>query len=178
MIALTVERSGMADLGRVASGLREFPRLDYTPWFEQYLEPDFEATQAEQFVSEGARGDGGQWAPLSPVYAAKKAEHFPGKPLMQLSGRLRGSLTQRAHPDAGRRITPLSLERWTNVKYAKTHDAGTDKRMWIPAPFNMWINGVPRRPLIGVRETDVNRWAENLGEWVADQQLPRILGAS
>ena len=176
MISLTVERAGLADLGRVASGVREFTRLDYAENFERYLEPDFEAIQQEQFDSKGARGEAGQWRPLSPLYASIKQEFFPGRPIMQLKGRLLGSFTQRGHSDALRRVTPTSFERGSKVPYASVHNAGTDKRMWIPHPFNMWINGVPKRELIGVRETDVQRWADQLGEWVVGDRLPRILG--
>lgn len=162
MIGLTVERAGLADLGRVASGVREFTRLDYTEYFERYLEPDFEAIQQEQFDSEGARGEAGQWQPLSPAYAAWKAARFPGKPILQGTGRLRDSYVQRAHGEAYRRITPTSLERGSNVPHAGFHATGTSR--------------MPARPPIGVRETDVQRWADQLGEWVVGDGLPRILG--
>lgn len=163
MIGLTVERSGLEDLGRVASGVREFARLDYSEYFEQYLEPDFELIQQEQFASEGARGEAGAWQPLNPSYAAWKAARFPGMPILQATGRLRDSYVQRGHADGYRRITPLSLERGSSVPYAGHHATGTSR--------------MPARPPIGVRETDVQRWADQLGEWVAADRLPRILGA-
>lgn len=178
MLTLTVDRAGLSSLSRDAAGLRELGQLDYSEFFERYLEPDFEATQAEQFDSEGARGEAGQWVPLSPLYAQIKSEHFPGKPIMQLTGRLKDSYVKRGSPDAFRRLTPTSFERDTTVPYAPVHNDGSDRRMWIPAPFSMWINGVPRRSLLGVRDTDVQRWADRLGEWVAAERLPRILGGA
>jgi len=175
MLTLTVERSGLQALSRVGQGLRALADIDFVPFFERVVEPDFERIEAEQFASQGARGEGGAWKPLSPVYAAIKEANFPGKPIMQLRGRLKGSLTQKGHPDSYRRVTRSSYERGTAVPYAATHNYGTDKRMWIPAPFNMWIEGVPQRELIGVTEADFDKWAVALGDFVGEQ-LGRITG--
>lgn len=175
MLTLTVERTGLQTLQRVGQGLRALADLDFVPFFERTVEPDFERIEQEQFSSQGARGEGGAWEPLSPLYAQIKAQFFPGRPIMQLSGRLKGSLTQKGHQDAFRRVTRDSYERGTTVQYAATHNTGTDARMWIPAPFNMWINGVPRRELIGVTEADFDKWSEALGDYVGEQ-LGRITG--
>lgn len=53
--------------------------------------PVFRAHMQEQFASEGELAGG--WAPLSPAYAAWKAEHYPGRPIGVLEGHLRSAMT-------------------------------------------------------------------------------------
>lgn len=161
LVTLTVERTGLETLRRVGRGLSELSRLDYVPFFERTVEPDFERIQREQFASQGARGEGGSWTPLSPAYALAKARRFPGRPILEATGRLKGSLTGRGHPDSFRRLTPTSYERGTNVPYASAHARGTAR--------------MPARPPIGVTEADVTRWAEGLTDYVG-RELGRVSG--
>lgn len=161
MLTLTVERTGLQTLSRVGQGLRAAADIDFTPFFERTVEPDFERIQLDQFASQGARGEGGSWAPLSPAYAAAKARRFPGRPILEASGRMKGSLTQQGHPDSFRRITRNSYERGTSVPYASAHATGTSR--------------MPARAPIGVTEADLDRWSVSLGDFVGEQ-LQRITG--
>jgi hypothetical protein len=105
------------------------------------------AQERERFDTEGYR----QWQPNCAKYAAIKAKKFPGRKIMELYGPLRASLTEvDAAPGAVRVFSPHRMTFGTNIRYAATHHYGSNKRMWIPAPFNMWIDGVPRRRLIEV----------------------------
>lgn len=78
------------------------------------------------------------WVPLSPRYAAWKARHFPGKPIMRLRDVLYGSLTQTGHPMAVNTVTRRRIEFGTRVPYARAHQHGVPgrlpQRVVIPAP--------------------------------------------
>lgn len=67
--------------------------LDMRPAWER-LARRFQRNERQQFASEGAYASGG-WAPLSPAYAAWKARHYPGKPILERTGALKASLTER-----------------------------------------------------------------------------------
>lgn len=71
----------------------ELRAADASPAFEQ-IGDSFARAESRQFSSQGAYGSGG-WPALSPAYAAWKARHFPGKPILQRTGELAESLTSR-----------------------------------------------------------------------------------
>lgn len=66
---------------------------DARPLWEE-LADRFGKQEARQFRSEGRAASGG-WAALSPRYAAWKARRFPGKRILERTGDLRRSLTER-----------------------------------------------------------------------------------
>jgi hypothetical protein len=69
---------------------------------------DVEHAFREQFDSQGVRLTGEVWAPLSPRYAAWKARHFPGMPILRRTDVLFASMTHR--PMAVERVTGHSGE--------------------------------------------------------------------
>jgi phage gpG-like protein len=87
--------------------------------------PDFQEFAREQFRGEGV-GDTGSWPALSPPYAAWKARHFPGKPILQRTGRLVDSVTGRTR-DTLIEAKPDSLEFGTRVPYAVFHQRGSGR---------------------------------------------------
>jgi hypothetical protein len=90
---------------------------------------DVEHAFREQFDSQGVRLTGEVWAPLSPRYAAWKARHFPGMPILRRTDVLFASMTHR--PMAVERVTGHSGEYGTDVRsrrgapYPKFHQHGT-----------------------------------------------------
>jgi len=52
----------------------------------------FRRAEREQFATHGH----GHWPPLSAAYAAWKTKHYPGKPLMVQSGKMRQALTSQS----------------------------------------------------------------------------------
>lgn len=95
--------------------------------------------EEQQFATEGGYGSGG-WAPLSPKYAAWKARHFPGAPVLVRSGDLRDSLTSRPFGiDVVDRLTAVF---GTGVEYAGYHQSGTPK---MPARKPMELPDSERR---------------------------------
>jgi phage gpG-like protein len=98
---------------------------DFTPVFQEValaLETNW---MPSRFAGKG--GDLGKpWPPLSPRYAAWKALHYPGRPMMVLSGRLKASLTGRSS-DSIRRVGQKEFEFGTAVPYGVFHHFGTSK---------------------------------------------------
>lgn len=85
-----------------------------------------EAGVAKQFATGGSGPEMGPWAPLSPSYAAWKAKHYPGAPLLVRKGALRAALTDSGAPGARRDISDDSLAFGTSgIPYASAHQSGS-----------------------------------------------------
>ena len=65
------------------------------PVWDSVLNVLYEAEQ-QLFAQEGQTDEHSRWAELSPRYAAWKEEHYPGMPILTLTGRFRGSMTDPA----------------------------------------------------------------------------------
>lgn len=90
-VRLTFEFYGEAQVDRTLARF-EARALDARPAWE-VLHAMFLRAETRQFNSQGAYGSGG-WPPLSPRYAAWKARHYPGRPILVREGDLRASLTE------------------------------------------------------------------------------------
>lgn len=144
MVRLRFAIDGDVQVSRVLDAATEAVS-DLTPAWEQIAE-DFRAEEEERF-------GGGEWAPLSPAYAAWKARHFPGKGILRRTGRLYESLTGESQ-DSVADIEPLRLTLGTRTPYAVFHQRGTSR--------------MPARPVIdlspGFRRTAVRRVQRHLAE--------------
>lgn len=109
----------------------------------------FAVAERRQFSSEGGYGSGG-WAPLSPAYAARKARAYPGKPILERTGKLVGSLTRR--PFDVEDIHPSYMRLGTSVAYARYHQRGTEK--------------MPARPPVALPETERREWVRILQRFI------------
>jgi len=94
------------------------------------LVPLVHSWTAAQFDTSGSWG-GEIWEPLSPTYAAWKAQHYPGKSILIREGTLR-----RAASEMRREQTPRTLVMWIDDPVAGYHQEGDESR------------GLPARPLI------------------------------
>lgn len=126
----------------------------------------FNALERQIFNQEGAFR-GARWDENSPGYAAKKRAHYGGKPVMELTGALRQSLTTKGGPGTVRDITADTLVVGTSLSYAAKHHEGSSDDFYIPEPFNMTVHGVPARPLMAWADEDTSvieglalEWAE------------------
>lgn len=91
-----------------------------------YVQPEFYAIEREQFDSEGSAGASGKWPALSPQYAKQKASEYPGKKIMERTGRLRSALTGRtAHSVIEKEKDQLTLG--TRLPYGRWHQRGAGK---------------------------------------------------
>ena len=96
---------------------------DARPLWEE-LADKFARAEVRQFNSEGGYGSGG-WPALSPRYAAWKAHHYPGKPILEREGALRKSLTKR--PFGVEVIEPGFMVVGSGIDYGKYHQAGAGR---------------------------------------------------
>ncbi|AIZ01700.1 virion morphogenesis protein [Arthrobacter phage vB_ArtM-ArV1] len=94
-------------------------------------EPVFEAMAEyqkgiwrKQFDQEGAYTGAGMWSALKPDYGAWKQRHYPGKPILQLTGDLMASMTER--PFGVDEITDEQMVIGTAVPYSAFHQRGTE----------------------------------------------------
>lgn len=122
MIHFTVNVDGVEVLDRA------FNRLDNSISDFRSVWPnvatEFYALEGEQFDSEGAAGSSGKWAPLSPAYKRWKETHFPGQPILKLTGALSESLTSAEALDAIFIADPDQLTLGSGVPYARAHQRG------------------------------------------------------
>lgn len=124
---------------------RAFNRIDSLSDFRSLWPPvieEFYRIETEQFESEGAAG-GQRWAPLSDPYAARKAQVFPGQPILQAEGDLRASLTDPEAADAIFLPREDELILGTRNPTAIFHQRGTSR--------------MPRRPPINFSEAQKRR---------------------
>lgn len=120
------------------------------PAFEKMA--DFQASiWKRQFDQEGAYTGAGRWAALSESYGAWKQRHYPGKPILQLSGDLYDSMTSR--PFGIDVVDDDLMVIGTGVPYASYHQNGTEK--------------MPARPMIEQpSELDRLQFAKYLHNWI------------
>lgn len=120
------------------------------------IELQFYRAELAQFNSEGARG-GARWQALSPKYAKRKAKIAPGKPILELTGRLKRSLTAIGGADAVRIAEPLSLTLGTKTPYAEFHQRG-GRKLPQRKPINL------TRDDYGKFISRIYRYAEKIGK--------------
>lgn len=117
------------------------------------LVPAFEAAMGRQFDSRGG-GQTGAWESLSDAYAAWKAKHYPGQPLLERTGALRAALTESNTPHSYREWTARDFAFGTaGLEYASFHQFGTGKMPARP-PFDFdgrFNSEVEEAALDGVR---------------------------
>ena len=108
---------------------------------------DFWLLEREQFETEGKYAPGGHWQALSPRYAAWKAQHYPGTKILELTGRLKRSMTSQTS-DTIWETAPDRMKIGTAVPYAAVHQTG---------------GRVPERPFLVVPPERVRGWAVLIG---------------
>lgn len=140
-------RPALSMLDRIIGAMR-----DLSPFYEQVLEPDFYEMQARRFSTEGGEDP---WARLSDQYAAWKARHFPGQPILVATGALRAGLTSQGGAGNVRRIDATTMEVGTSDPKAPFHQFGTSR--------------MPRRQVIDFTGTDERRWQD-----LAERYFERI----
>lgn len=101
----------------------------------------------ERFATQGR----GSWAPLSKSYAAWKAEHFPGRPILQRSGDLLADLTG----GASKQVDELSATYFVSVPYYRFHRDGTTR--------------MPARVPVDFQQSDLDLFAHDIQSYLAKQ---------
>jgi phage gpG-like protein len=114
----------------------------------RWAKREIEKANARNFAASGLPVGG--WAPLDARYAAWKATNFPGRPIMEVNGRLADSLTRLDGPV--NKIRLKSAEFGTDVEYAKFHQYGTSR--------------MPKRQIVYEPKGFARTLAEHTGEYV------------
>lgn len=143
----------MVALERGGTDLSDFARFVFPK-----MVPIFEAEVARQFAAEGQGPNRGSWAELSPAYGEWKEAHYPGKPILELTGKLREALTSSSADGALRDYDESSFNYGTQgIEYASRHQSGTG-RMPDRPPFDFgaeFERGVLEAATEGAREAIV-----------------------
>lgn len=121
---LTIALGGEAQLDRTL--LRITQRIDdWSPAFDAIADQLAQENRA-QFNSEGRHGSGG-WPALSPAYRAWKEKNYPGKPILQRTGRLFKAMTERPFSTEQIGVQSMTIGVGDEIPYAEFHQTGTKK---------------------------------------------------
>lgn len=141
MIQVSIQQTGLRDvqvgLSRLEGAIR-----DMRPAWDQVVQY-LDAVETQAFSSEGGTTAGGKWAPLKEEYRRWKARNWPGRQILELTGRLKDSVLG-STPDTVSSRTQTRLEYGTSVPYARYHQRG---------------EGVPERAFLNL----TNRQAAEIG---------------
>jgi len=113
MLELRWSIEGREDLVRRLRGISD-KLQDWRPAFEETAHDLKEIFANDVFDTEG-RAIGQPWAPLSPAYAAYKAQKYPGKGILEASGKMRKSFQTLVKPDMA--------AIWNTAAYFKYHQS-------------------------------------------------------
>lgn len=119
---------------------------DWTPAWPDVRDEIWQI-EKERFDSGGK----GEWAPLSPGYAAWKEKNYPGQPLLVREDILRSSLTGDDYFSVVE-MEPMGLTVGTNVPYAAAHQYGGGR--------------LPARPVMDLDDSDVGRVAQIMRQYL------------
>lgn len=128
---------------------------DARPAWEAIAER-FVHVERRQFATEGGAFSGG-WAPLSPNYAAWKARHYPGRPILVREDELRASLTKR--PLGVEVIEPGFMLIGSAVPHGRYHQRG---------------QGVPRRRPVELDEAERRAWVKVVQRFIVTGVAPTV----
>jgi phage gpG-like protein len=118
---------------------------------------DFRETEEKIFNGQGAYGSRGRWSELTPLYRNWKSVNYPGKPILQMTGSLKNSLTKKTsgHVEI---ITKNSITLGSTNPTFIYHQKGTRKmRARPPIIFTeyqgrKWVNIMKDHIMEGIKK--------------------------
>jgi len=163
-ITATIDTNAVAQIG-----LRRYLRTmdgrsqELYPVWDKVLNIIYEAEQ-RLFEREGRTSEHGKWEKLSPRYAAWKKKHYPGMPILTLTGRFNGSMTDPSgrHADIRERQT---LTWGSAYEVSGGYDLGG-----IHAEGH---ENMPAREPIRVTQRNVDDIANTVVDYILDFDLSR-----
>lgn len=120
---------------------------DFRPVF-RWAKRELQKMNRDNFTTQGLPVGG--WSPLNADYAAWKSTNFPGRPIMQATGRLRDSLVRLDGP--ANQIDLTKAQFGTDVEYARFHQYGTTR--------------MPKRQIVFEPKGFARTLAEHTGEHI------------
>lgn len=124
---------------------------DFTPAWKKIGE-DFRDTEEKVFKGQGSYGSRSKWVPLTPKYQAWKSSRFPGRPILQMSGDLKNSLTTKGK-NSIEIIRPKSITLGSSDPKYVYHQRGTKR-------------GLPARPPITFTRYQGDKWVKIIKETI------------
>lgn len=129
-VEITLQIEGFDDVYQAFAKLEQRLRDLSKPL--QKAGDQFYRFEKDAFDSEGTSSAAGRWSPLTRHYAQWKKRVAPGKPILELTGALRDSMTGPNSPDSYRQISPSEIAIGTTLVYSKFHQTGTAKMVARP----------------------------------------------
>lgn len=151
MVGLTIDIREVDELGKTLRRVADRVS-DLRPAYE-LVYADLQEREEKVFRLGGTPQ---RWAPLSPRYAAWKRKHHPGRPIMELTGRLLQSLVGKT----GESVAQIERQRavlGTRAPHAHLHDQEDRRR-----------KNLPRRPLLQVTPYIRRQWQEIIGDYASE----------
>lgn len=145
-VRITLEFYGDVQLDRT---LARFEAVEDARPAWEVLAERFARLERRQFATEGRAASGG-WPALSPDYAAWKARHYPGKPILEREGDLKASLTSR--PFGVEVLEPAFMVVGSDVEYGRYHQHGG--------------GNLPQRRPVELPESERRTWARILQRFI------------
>jgi phage gpG-like protein len=133
---------------------------------KDWIDTEFTQYEKRLFSTEGAAG-GSRWPALSPAYAKAKQRRFPGRKIMQRSGKLRRSLVNKrdaAHVAKALLKPRRAIEVGTRNETAAFHISGSA----LKNPR------VPHRDVMQYGPRQAARYAKAITTYLKDIKLPRV----
>lgn len=126
------------------------------PAFEN-ITKDFYTTQKGVFQGEGSFEDNPSWAKLSPAYKAWKDKNYPGKGILELTGRLKRAATSKDAMGSIYKLNNLALTMGVDIQVggwnlAALHQFGTSR--------------MPAREVIRLTNMEKNRWVRIFRDYI------------
>ncbi len=120
------------------------------------ISKDFYEGQRGTFEAEGAFEGKSRWAELSPRYKEWKERHYPDRPILVLTGKLREAATKPEAEGSLYRLEPTRLEMGVYIpvggwNLASLHQFGTSK--------------MPARKIIKLTHLQRKRWIRIFRNW-------------
>lgn len=121
---------------------------DMTPAFEKSGEDLLRIFSYDVFETEGQAVDE-TWSPLSKAYAKRKERQFPGKGILEATGKMRQSFMAKADD--------TSLTLWNAMEYFKYHQSNQPRTV------------IPRRVMLKLTENMREMVVKNMQVYLAEQ---------
>lgn len=116
---------------------------DWTPAFKETAVQLKQVFSADVFATEGGAVDE-SWAPLSPAYAKRKARQYPGKGLLQATGKMQDSFMTLWKPD-------MAMV-WNTCDYFKYHQSNKPRHV-LPRRLMMKLAQQQRTDVVKIFHT-------------------------
>lgn len=125
--------------------------VDLEPVFDRFGEYIVGDHIPNQFVAQGTPST---WAALSPQYARWKEVHFPGKPILERTGRMKRGFRWEARPRSLRIINRVTAGQSVKIPRWRFHQEGTSR--------------MPARPMLQFTSQDRDKMHDFVEEYLRE----------